>query len=103
MLRIDSGNNIYLTKGDTGSIFLTVTKDGIPVTSGTITLYVRNPNKLDEAEITKTAVNNTISFSQSDTSDLKRKKYVYDIVYTSGSNRITFIGGDVNKLGFWVT
>ena len=123
MLEINSINNaIYLTKGDTGIINISIEGD----TSGynSLHFYVRNANSLDnvkihitndtgnltEEEIAQGSVtssnegkNWTIQIEPAATEDLKRQKYVYDFKLKGSAGVTTFVGGGKDKTEFWVT
>lgn len=123
MLEINSTSNaIYLTKGDTGVI--TITLNGVPddYTNPHLHFYVRNSNNLDnvkihisddqsalsEEEQSQGRIENsgntwTVRINSAATESLKRQKYVYDLKLTTNSVVTTFIGGEKTKTEFWVT
>lgn len=119
MLEINSTTNaIYLTKGDTGVINITLNGD----TTGynALHFYVRNATSLDNVRIHITSNNPTeeqaaqgtitnsgntwtVTIKSAATEDLKRQKYVYDLKLTGDGVVTTFVGGGKNKTEFWVT
>lgn len=122
MLEINSvSNTIYLTKGDTGKI--TITLNGVPnnYTNLHLHFYVRNSNNLDNVKIhisddqsvqsegePQGRIENsgntwTVYIYSAATESLKRQKYVYDLKLTANDVVTTFIGGEKTKTEFWVT
>ena len=122
MLEINSvSNTIYLTKGDTGII--TITLNGVPnnYTNLHLHFYVRNSNNLDNVKIhisddqsvqsegePQGRIENsgntwTVYIYSAATESLKRQKYVYDLKLTANNVVTTFIGGEKTKTEFWVT
>lgn len=81
MLYIDSDNNIKLTRGDSASLTLTVTKDGEDYDfSNDLTQFTVKRNTVtEEIIIQKTFSNNSISISPEDTKDLYYSDLVYDV------------------------
>ena len=125
MLEVKSDNSIYLTKGDSGILNITVTGDD--VSALTLKFTVRNAQNLDNemfsitqgevipvdqvvyGVIDHTPGSNTwtLRIYKAATSSMKRKKYYYDFslentAETSG-DKTTFVGGGQVKTEFWVT
>ena len=121
MLEIDvTTNSIYLTKGDTGVINISLTGD----TTGYSYLhfYVRNANQQDNVKIhvsndltnlteeeqlqgrvEGSGANWVLYINPQATAELKRGKYVYDFKLTGDGVVTTFVGGGKDKTEFWVT
>lgn len=118
MLEIKN-NVIYLTKGDTGVINIEVT--GSDVSDKELRFTVRNAGNLDNimftlvsgeepteaGQISHEAGTNkwTVQIYRAATTELKRKRYFYDFAIEdeNSGDKITFVGGGVNKTEFWVT
>lgn len=110
---------IYLTKGDSGVINIEVT--GSDVSDKDLRFTVRNAVNLDnvmftlvsgEAATTAGQISHeagtnkwTVQIYTTATADLKRKKYFYDFAIEdeNSGDKITFVGGGINKTEFWVT
>lgn len=122
MLEINTVTNaIYLTKGDSGIINITLTGDSLGDYND-MKFYVRNAQNQDSVMftlgmndgdtekgiITGSGNSYSIRIYPAATLDMKRKKYVYDIKLISGNETttgdvITFVGGGTVKTEFWVT
>lgn len=122
MLEVTNENAIYLTKGDSGTLNITV--KGEDVSTMDLKFTVRNAKTLDnvmfvistdatetsETEAGKvgtaetTGTNTwTIRIFKNATADLKRNKYVYDFALENAGDKITFVGGGAEKTEFWIT
>lgn len=94
MLYIDSDNNIKLTRGDSATLTLTVTKDGEDYDySKDLTQFTVKRNTVtEEIIIQKTFSNNSIFISPEDTKDLYYSDLVYDVqIITPGGEVHTVI------------
>lgn len=126
MLEINSNDFIYLTKGDSGTINITLQQGYESQAGDNIEFYVRNARNLDNIQFALTSAgevegfnNNTygtitaaqdttnkwtINIASLATEEMKRGKYVYDIKLHRNDGTIsTFLGGGVDKLNFVVT
>lgn len=121
MLEIDNTNNtIYLTKGDSGVINISLNGDTTGysdlhfyVRSATqqdnVKIHISNNNSFlgqDEAPvgtINGSGANWSLHIDPAATEELKRGKYVYDFKLTGDGVVTTFVGGGKDKVEFWVT
>lgn len=123
MLEVTNENAIYLTKGDSGTLNITV--KGEDVSTMDLKFTVRNAKTLDNvmfiistdsSETSETEGGNkvgmaettgtntwTIRIFKNATADLKRNKYVYDFALENAGDKITFVGGGAEKTEFWIT
>ena len=97
------GNDIYLTRGDTMILNVTITKDGssyTPASGDTIRFAMKNRYEDSDADV---LINKNIDMSTmqltllpSDTKNLKMgRSYVYDIEFVDASGNVdTFIKGN---------
>ena len=107
MLQIDANNNIILTRGDTLTLTVELTKDGQPYTpeeGDVIRFAVSNVYKTQfgyECLISKTIPNDTLTFTvPSDETELDYKEYVYDIEVTHSDGCVdTFISARLKITG----
>jgi hypothetical protein len=132
MLEIDKDSTIYLTKGDSGVINISLDGD-IGNNYSELHFYVRSATQQDNVKIhitsnvntlpeedkvaahsagsiekvsENTLENWTLSIAPAATTDLKRGKYVYDFKLTGVGGKgvvTTFVGGGKDKVEFWVT
>lgn len=81
MLYIDSDNNIKLTRGDSATLTLTVTKDGAAYDySNDLTQFTVKRNTVtEEIIIQKTFSGNSIAITPNDTKNLYYSDLVYDV------------------------
>ena len=107
MLQIDNSNNIILTRGDTLTLTVELTKDGetyTPEEGDVIRFAVSNVYKTQfgyELLISKTIPNDTLTFTvPSDETELDYKEYVYDIEVTHSDGCVdTFISARLKITG----
>lgn len=107
MLKIDSNNNITLTRGDTLTLTVGLTKNGQPYTpeeGDVIRFAVSNVYKTQfgyELLISKTIPNDTLTFTvPADETDLDYREYVYDIEVTHSDGCVdTFISAKLKITG----
>lgn len=86
-----SNQNIFLTRGDTAKIALSITSAGNSAydsTKDTVVLTVKKSTTDKEKVLRKTAVNGVITLSHDDTKNLDYGDYVYDV-------QLTTVAGDV--------
>lgn len=86
-----SNKNIFLTRGDTAKIALSITSAGSVAydsAKDTIVLTVKKSTTDKEKILQKTAVNGVITISHADTRNLEYGDYVYDV-------QLTTVAGDV--------
>lgn len=94
MLYIDSDNNIKLTRGDSATLTLTVTKDGAAYDySNDLTQFTVKRNTVtEEIIIQKTFTGNSIGITPDDTKNLYYSDLVYDVqIITPGGEVHTVI------------
>lgn len=107
MLSIDGNNNITLTRGDTLTLTVELTKDGDPYTpeeGDAIRFAVSNVYKTQfgyECLISKVIPNDTQTFTvTSEETQLDYKEYVYDIEVTHSDGCVdTFISAKLKITG----
>ena len=107
MLQIDNSNNITLTRGDTLTLTVELTKDGeayTPEEGDVIRFAVSNVYKNQfgyELLISKTIPNDTLTFTvSSDETELDYTEYVYDIEATHSDGCVdTFISARLKITG----
>lgn len=107
MLKIDSNNNITLTRGDTLTLTVGLTKDGEPYTpeeGDVIRFAVSNVYKTQfgyELLIEKTIPHDTLTFTvPADETELDYREYVYDIEVTHSDGCVdTFISAKLTITG----
>ena len=85
-----SNQNIFLTRGDTAKIALSITSgnSAYDSTKDTVVLTVKKSTTDKEKVLRKTAVNGVITLSHDDTKNLDYGDYVYDV-------QLTTVAGDV--------
>lgn len=86
-----SNQNIFLTRGDTAKIALSITSAesaAYDSTKDTVVLTVKKSTTDKEKVLQKTAVNGVITLSHDDTKHLDYGDYVYDV-------QLTTVAGDV--------
>lgn len=107
MLQIDGNNNIVLTRGDTLTLTVELTKDGEPYTpeeGDVIRFAVSNAYKTQfgyECLISRTIPNDTLTFTVPATeTQLDYKEYVYDVEVTHSDGCVdTFISAKLKIIG----
>lgn len=105
MLKIDDDNNIYLTRGDTPIIDVSLKdEEGNPYSMTSNERLIFTLRKLwDKGTIllTKTVATPVFTFTTDDTKDLDFGEYVYDIYLynTNTNNRDTFIAEKIFTIG----
>ena len=89
MLKVD-GNNIFLTRGDSATLELSVTQDEetYDFSGDDVVFSVKRFVTDKEAVIKKTFEDGKISFAPEDTADLPFGTYLYDVqlTHTSGED-----------------
>lgn len=97
MLRIDENNNIYLTKGDTAIIDISLTYDGEPwimPESDRIYFAMKRNAKFNVTVLSREYTRPQIELYQADTNALSFGEYDYSITYIhSGGAVDTFLTG----------
>lgn len=107
MLTIDGNNNIILTRGDTLTLTVELTKDGEPYTpeQGDVIRFALSKGYLGEPgyefKLDKTIPNDTLTFTLSSTETaLDYRSYNYDIQATHADNCVdTFISAKLTIIG----
>lgn len=107
MLNIDGNNNITLTRGDTLTLTLALTKDGepyVPEADDVIRFAVSKGYKGEpgyELKLEKVIPNDTLTFTCSSTETaLDYKVYNYDVEITHGDGCVdTFISASLKITG----
>lgn len=107
MLSIDGNNNIVLTRGDTLTLEVGLTKDGetyTPEEGDVIRFAVSNVYKTQfgyECLISKVIPNDTLTFTvSSQETQLEYREYVYDIEVTHSDGCVdTFISAKLKITG----
>lgn len=107
MLKIDTSNNITLTRGDTLTLTVELTKDGetyTPEQGDVIRFAVGTAYKTQfgyELLIEKVIPNDTLTFTvSSEETQLDYKEYVYDIEVTHSDGCVdTFISAKLKIIG----
>lgn len=99
-------NEIYLTRGDTATLELTVEKDGAPYdfSADTVLFSIKKCVEEPKPLIQKQFVDGKVSLVESDTSDLPFGQYLYDVVVSRPGGEICTvitptvltIGGEVH-------
>ena len=91
--RIDANQNIYHTRGDTGSLMLTLQdEDGEEITGYTAVLSVKKRYKDDDYLFQAPVENGTVTISHDMTQSLPFGDYVYDIEVTTAEGEVQTIG-----------
>lgn len=86
-----SNKNIFLTRGDTAKIALSITSAGSAAYDSTkdrVVLTVKKSTTDKEKILQKTAVNDVITISHADTRNLEYGDYVYDIQLTTAAGDV---------------
>ena len=107
MLTIDGNNNIILTRGDTLTLTVELTKDGEPYTpeQGDVIRFALSKGYLGEPgyefKLDKTIPNDTLTFTLSSTETaLDYRSYNYDIQVTHSDGCVdTFISAKLTITG----
>lgn len=107
MLTIDGNNNITLTRGDTLTLTVELTKDGEPYTpeEGDVIRFALSKGYLGEPgyefKLDKTIPNDTLTFTLSSTETaLDYRSYNYDIQVTHSDGCVdTFISAKLTITG----
>lgn len=89
-----SNQNIFLTRGDTAKIALSITSAGNSAydsTKDTVVLTVKKSTTDKEKILQKTAVNGIITISHADTRNLEYGDYVYDVQLTTAAGDVCTI------------
>lgn len=89
-----SNQNIFLTRGDTAKIALSITSAGNSAydsTKDTVVLTVKKSTTDKEKILQKTAVNGIITLSHDDTKNLDYGDYVYDVQLTTVAGNVCTI------------
>lgn len=95
-------NEIYLTRGDTATLELTVEKDGAPYdfSADAVLFSVKKCVEEPKLLIQKRFVDGKVSLVESDTNDLPFGQYLYDVVVSRPGGEIcTVITPTVLTLG----
>lgn len=97
MLRIDEDNNIYLTKGDTAIIDISLTYDGEPWTmpaSDSIYFALKRNVNFNYTVFSREYEEPSIELYQADTNALSFGEYDYSMTYNhSSGSKDTFLTG----------
>lgn len=96
MLKIDDKQNIFITRGDTGIISLTLKEPNSPYSEYSleehdIALLTVKKNIDGEILIAKVFEDNEIKFDSLDTKNLDYGEYIYDV-------QVHFANGDINTV-----
>ena len=109
MFKINANNCIFLTRGDSAVLDVSVTQaDGSAYTpSGDVTLYFSVKKTVNDTEYVLqksiTNLSESISIEPPDTTALNCGKYVYDVELHDGENVYTIIPPTLFTLGEEVT
>lgn len=91
MYRIDENNNIFLTRGDTAVLLLSVVdSEGTPYdfSNDTVQLTVKTSVYTDDLVFQKNITNGHFEIEPADTSDLPYGKYFYDVQIVTPNDKV---------------